>query len=270
MVLLLVACKQVNSKNGAQRAEHAADTVKTETAQANFEETPHHYSNDSITALISLFRERNIDKISNKIIFPLRRAYPVPSIKNQEEFKRRFNEVFDKTLIERIAHSKPEQWSDVGWRGIMLDDGVLWISEDDGMITAVNYQSDFEKKRRTELILTEKRNLHASLKNFESPAYRIKTDSYLIRIDELTANKYRYASWKTGENESSEPDIVLKNGKLEFQGSGGNHMITFVNGNYLYKVYRNIIGEENRPEITLIIEKDGEIILTQDGTLISE
>jgi hypothetical protein len=53
-------------------------------------------------------------------------------------------------------------------------------------------------------------------------------------------------------------------------GSGGNHVFTFVNGIYTYKVYRNIMGEGTPPDITLEIEKNEEIILATDGTLIIE
>ena len=120
------------------------------------------------------------------------------------------------------------------------------------------------------MINKEKENLHVSLKVFESPTYKIKTKNYLIRIDELTNYKYRYASWKISEKESSKPDIILNNGELKFDGSGGNHVITFVNGNYTYKVYRYCIGEENSPDITLDIEKNGQIILSEDGNLIIE
>ncbi len=89
----------------------------------------------------------------------------------------------------------------------------------------------------------------------------------MIRIDKLSDYKYRYASWKTIKIESSKPDIILNNGELEFEGSGGNHVITFSNGKYTYKIYRNIIGEDNSPDITFEVEKDGKIILTEDGTL---
>ena len=61
----------------------------------------------------------------------------------------------------------------------------------------------------------------------------------------------------------------MNNGELEFEGSGGNHVITFSNANYTYKVYRNIIGEDNSPHITLEVEKDGKLILTEDGTIIN-
>ena len=39
----------------------------------------------------------------------------------------------------------------MGWRGIMLNDGVLWMENSDGIITAVNHQTDIEKKLRIEL-----------------------------------------------------------------------------------------------------------------------
>lgn len=148
------------------------------------------------------------------------------------------------------------------WRGV--------IDSDEGKITAVNYQSDFEKKLKKDLINKEKENLHSSLKNYKSPTYKIKTKNYLIRIDELSNKKYRYASWKVNEKEYSKPDIILKNGELDFQGSGGNHVIIFTNRNYTYKIYRNIIGEKNSPDITLEVEKDGRNILSQDETLLTE
>jgi len=59
----------------------------------------------------------------------------------------------------------------------------------------------------------------------------------------------------------------LYNGELKYQGSGGNRTITFFNKNYTYKIYRNILGAKDSPDITLTVEKDGKIILTQDGTL---
>ena len=96
----------------------------------------------------------------------------------------------------------------------MLNDGVLWMENSDGIITAVNHQTDIEKKLRIELIAKDKIFLHAALKNFETPTYKIKTKTSLIRIDELTNHKYRFALWKLGEKESSEPDIIIKNGKL--------------------------------------------------------
>jgi len=270
--LLLLGCNQTNNKNKTVISEKLADTADNSRKQDekdSYDELKD-FEIDSIKAVINLFREKDIDRISNKISYPIYRQYPIPPIKDQKEFIKRFNEIFDQILIDKIANSKISQWSEVGLRGIMLDDGDLWMENSDGLITNINYQSDFEKNFRTRMIAKETDNLHTSLKTFQSPIYKIKTNKYLIRIDELTDYKYRYASWKVDEKETSKPDIVLNNGQWEQQGSGGNHVINFVNGIYTYKVYRNIMGEGNSPDITLEIEKNGKIILTTDGTLIIE
>ena len=223
-----------------------------------------------IKNVIRLFQQSNIDSISSVISFPLRREYPLPDINNEREFKQRFSEIFDKTLIDKIANSKPEQWSEVGWKGIMLDNGLVWIDSYEGKIIALNYQSNFEKKQFQKQIENERQKLHNSLKKFQRPAYKIITRNYLIRIDKLSDYKYRYASWKKGKNDSSKPDIIINNGEIEYQGSGGNHVITFTNGNYTYKIYRNIIGDDDSPDITLEVEKDGKTLLTEGGKLLKE
>ena len=169
-----------------------------------------------------------------------------------------------------MVNSKVEQWSKVGWRGIMLDNGTIWLDESGEKIIAINYQSDSEKQMKEELIVQQKEELHPSLKSFESPKYRIKTKNYLIRIDALGDYQYRYASWKLGEKESSKPDIILSYGKLEYQGSGGNHVFTFLNGDFTYNVYRTIIGGENSAPFSLEIEENGTIILTEDGELVTD
>lgn len=227
------------------------------------------YKIANINNVIALFKQKDIDKISTVIKFPLNRDFPIPSIKDEKEFTKRFSEVFDKVLIEKIANSKTKQWSEAGWRGIMLDSGILWIDSTEGKIIAVTYQSDFERKLKKDLIDKEKKNLDVSLKKFDSPIYKIKTKKHLIRIDKISDYKYRYASWRISEKESSKPDIILKNGKWESLGSGGNHVITFTSANYTYRIYRNIIGEDNSPDITLEVEKNGKIILNEDGTLVT-
>lgn len=221
----------------------------------------------SIQKLIKLFQTKNVDGISKIISYPLNREYPIPAVKNEADFKKRFNMIFDQKLIGIITSSKIDQWSEVGWRGIMLDRGDLWI-ETDGTITALNYQSEFETKQKKDLIAKQKTKLHASLKSFLVPVYKFKTKNYLIRIDEQVNNKYRYASWKIGNSESSKPDLILTDGEWENDGTGGNHTITFKKGEFNYIIYRGIIGEKNSAEISLTVEQKGKIILQQDGKLL--
>jgi hypothetical protein len=225
---------------------------------------------DSIQKLIELFKKNDIEGISNKITYPLKRDYPIPPIHNKEEFKERFYEVFDQKLIENIAQSELSQWSEVGWRGIMLDNGVVWMSFEPGFISTINYQTKREKNIQEDLIKRDKEQLHLTLRKFKCPVYKIQTEKFLIRIDELSENKYRYVSWKAGGDESNQPDLVLKNGSCEMQGSGGNHEFTFVNGIYTYKVRRNILGERDSPDVTVQVEKGDEIIFIAPGSLIGD
>lgn len=261
-LFLLWGCNPADRKTTSLTEDQPADTTQTPKLEDSHA--------DDIKNVIALFKTGDPDKIAGKINFPLTREYPIPPIGDKEEFKQRFSEVFDQVLINKIVNSKMEQWSEVGWRGIMFENGLLWMANSDGVITAVNYQSDAEKKLRQDLITKDKQNLHASLKTFENPVYKIKTKNHLIRIDELTDSRYRYASWKITGKESSQPDIILDNGEAEADGNGGNHMIIFSKDSYTYKIYRILMGAEGSPEVTLEVERDGKLILTEDGKLIME
>ncbi len=263
---LLLGCNQKSSKKEPTTHEQPVDTAGKQTKQLDLNDE----QIERVKTIIALFKENNIDKISNQINYPLYRKYPIPPIKDKEAFKQRFNEVFDTVLINKIANSQLEQWSAMGWQGVMLDNGIVWLGYTDAVITAVNYQSDLEKKLREALIIKDKENLHPSLKTLVSPTYKIQTKKYHIRIDELTNYKYRYASWKMGEKESSKPDIILTDGEKVFEGSGGNHVFTFVNEHYTYKVYRTMVENPKMPEIRLYIIKDGKEILKEEGKLIMD
>lgn len=188
-------------------------------------------------------------------------------MQNGTDFKKRFDQIFDSKSINQISTSRIEQWSDVGWRGIMLDNGVLWI-DTDGRIIAFNYQSPFEAHQKQKIILNEKKNLFSTLRQYKLPVYKFTTQNYLIRIDQLKNGKYRYASWKLGKKESTKPDLVLTNGEISMDGSGGNHTITFKKGEFNYIIYRKIIGEKASPEINLTVEQNNKLILQQNGKMI--
>jgi len=48
-----------------------------------------------ISNFIDCFKTQNIEKLSSLISFPLKREYPIPDIKNKQEFLKRYNEIFD-------------------------------------------------------------------------------------------------------------------------------------------------------------------------------
>lgn len=219
----------------------------------------------AVSEVISLFKKGNISGIANKISYPLNRAYPIPAVKNKQEFIKRYHQIFDKSFTTKIASSSVNDWSQVGWRGIMFDNGNLWIDED-GKITVINYQSGFEKKQKQQLIQKQKETIHTSLKKFSNPELVLTTKTYLIRIDALAEGNYRFASWKS-KNQKLQPDLILLNGTIETSGSGGNHSYIFQNKEYKYEVSINVIGTSETPEATLIVYKDDKAILSQDGKL---
>lgn len=223
----------------------------------------------NVENIIRAFGTNDISKISKLLVYPIEREYPIPPIKNESAFIKNFNHIFDEALVNDIKKSTLDDWQQVGWRGVSFKNGVLWINSE-GKIIRINYQSQFEKNQHQQLINQEKKNIYPSLKVFKNAVYKIKIHSYTIRIDELDNGNYRYASWKRNKSEDSKPDLVLNNGVLKFEGSGGNHTITFKNKLFTYTIYRNVLGTSETPEINLIVEKNGRRILSEDGTLINE
>jgi len=218
-----------------------------------------------VQSVIKLFKNKNITAISNNITYPLHREEPIPSIANATQMKQRFNQVFDTQLIQEIANSKPSQWESMGWRGVMLNGGTIWL--DGHKIKAINYSSDAEQKYKAQLISQQKNQLHSSVKNFKTPELQFKTAKFQVRIDAMPNGKYRYASWGTKQSQAAKPDLILNQGRVEMDGSGGDHHYIFNSGTYQYVVYRNVLGTSETPDVTLEVTQKGKKILSQAGKL---
>jgi hypothetical protein len=217
----------------------------------------------AVTSFINAVKKGNIEKLSNKISYPLNRAYPLPSIKNKQEFVKRYKEVFDDNLTKKIVNSDiAKDWDAVGWRGIMLLNGELWL-DTDGKLIAVNHQSKPEAKEQARLIDAEKNKLHPSILNFKQPVLVFETAQYRIRIDDLGNNNYRYASWPIKIKMSDKPALILTRGKWTPDGSGGNHNYQFKSDDYTYTCFITVMGEANTPPALLTISKAGKEILSQ-------
>lgn len=215
-----------------------------------------------VNTFITSVKNGSVEKLSNKIKYPLNRTYPIPAITNKQEFIKRYKEVFDDELIKKIVNSKTStDWSDVGWRGIMLLNGELWL-DTNGKLIAVNHQSKLEAKEQARLINMDKNKLHPSISNFIRPVLVFETAQYRIRIDDLGNNKYRYASWPVISKMSDKPSLVLTNGQYDPDGSGGSGNFNFKSGIYLYTCFISARGE-NTALGYLIIKKNNTKILSQ-------
>lgn len=169
-----------------------------------------------IREFIQNVKENNVEAIAENIQYPFYREYPIPPINSEEEFIRRYSQIFDDSLRQLIVRSNiHKDWDAMGWRGIMLINGVLWLNYGRGLLS-VNYQSDFEKKLWERIVKKMKSKLYPSLREFKEPVLFMITKSFKIRIDYLGNSKYRYASWSVDETQSDEPDLVLTSDKIEY------------------------------------------------------
>jgi hypothetical protein len=210
------------------------------------------------------------ETISDMISYPFDREYPIPIIKNKQEFIKRYNEIFDDSLKQMIINSDPSKdWADMGWRGLMFKQGDIWI-DFNGRLMTINYQSAYEKDLLKKYILDDKNNLNPALREFYRPLYILETSKFIIRIDELENYKFRYASWPIFKTMLDKPDLILYNGEFVAEGTGGNHSYQFKNGDYTYECSIIIMGEEGSPPARLTIIKDDTEILSQNATIVKK
>ncbi|MGL4712991.1 MAG: hypothetical protein ACRCWP_10700 [Shewanella sp.] len=215
-----------------------------------------------VQKLIDAAKTNDIEAIAKRVAYPLKREYPIPAIQNTQEMVARFNQVFDSQLLELIAHSKVDaDWQTMGWRGIMLGNGVVWL-DFDGKIIAINYQTPVEAKLKAEHVAKQQTALHPSVSEFVSPALSWQTAKFMIRVDDMGNSQYRYAAWAKGKSLSEKPDLVLNKGKRVFDGSGGNHSYQFRSGPYQYYCYVTVLGTSDSSPGELVVFKNDQEILT--------
>ncbi len=227
-------------------------------AEPNFENT--------VKKIVTVVASNDRKALANLVSYPLQRKVPLASIDNPKQFLEAYDEIVDEKFIKSISMSKAStDWSEMGWRGIMFQSGALWLDED-GKITAINYQTEIGKRKRSELIEADKQKIHDSLRNFVEPVLEWETAKYRIRIDQIDIDKFRYAVWPVKKKSSEKPDLVLKNGTLTFDGSGGNHHYDFKSGEVLYQCFVWVIGAEDTPFGEIKVYKHQKLVLSQPVT----
>jgi len=221
-----------------------------------------------IKTFISNVKNDKKEAVANMISYPFKREYPIPTIKNKTEFIKRYNEIFDvdlKTEISKSNHAK--DWSEVGWRGIMLNQGTVWF-DTEGRLISINHQSKLEKDLKTKIIAKDKAKLHSSMAKFKAPECVLETSKFRIRIDDLGNNVYRYASWSIKKQMSEKPDLVITNGKVIMDGNGGNHRFEFKKGEYAYECHISPLREKGTAAARLKIYQNKKVILSQDAKIV--
>ncbi|MEV3819753.1 hypothetical protein [Aeromonas dhakensis] len=216
-----------------------------------------------VQKVIDAAKARDQQALARQIKYPFKREYPIPVINNSSEMMARFDEVFDEAILKRIASSRAGQdWQAMGWRGIMLGSGEVWL-DFDGKVIGINHQTAQAAKRKAELVAKQKSDLYPGLREYKRPELMWQTEKFTIRIDELGDGRYRYASWAKGKALSDKPDLVLKNGTVRMEGSGGNHTYLFTNGPYRYECAVTVLGEQGMPPGELVVYQNDVAIMHQ-------
>ncbi len=219
---------------------------------------------------VKCIKANDINRLATFISFPLERPYPIPSIKDKQELSERYSEIFDDSLTALIVNSNIyEDWTAMGYRGIMLLHGVIWLDYD-GSLIAVNYMSDKAISLQNSLIEKDRKTLHESLKEYVAPVHILKTSKFLIRIDQLQNGKFRYAVCSVNSDFSKRSDLIVFDGKRILDGSGGNHRYEFTNGEYKYVCFINVLSSNDYPPAELVVYKDKNIILEEPAEIVRQ
>lgn len=221
-----------------------------------------------VKSFVDIIKKREVNSLAKIMSFPFRREQPFSDIKDSMDLVTRYNEVFDDSLSALIINSSlVNDWSSVGWRGIMLHNGLLWLDYD-GKLIRVNYQSPAEQSRKKVLETAERDSLHSSSSTYIKNHIKLETDSFKIRIDEIGISEFRYVAWHADSSTTSLPMEVIEGGKIFIEGSGGNYRLEFKNGTITYEIEVIVMGEDGSPPARLNIYENEKTIISHNAIIV--
>lgn len=129
-------------------------------------------------------------------------------------------------------------------------------------------QKEIELSKKEKQIKSESKKfeIHKKLADLDSEIENniilCQNAKFIIKIDNLKNRSIRYISWNRPKTMEEEPDLILYDGHVENNGTGGGYTYTFKNGVWNYIIENSLMGEtETSVGLFLKIEKDGVIKL---------
>ena len=180
-------------------------------------------------------------------------------VTTKTDFIERFDEYFDESLSNKIANSTLDDWDMMGWRGIMFDNGLIWLDQD-GSFRHSNYETKKAKELRLEAIEKDKSLLHPMMRDFLHNNHQWETQTSIIRIDKLANNKYRFSSW-ANHDISTIPDLIINNGTFKCDGTACYEVYTFESNNLKLVVGTGGISSVSSPKVSIDIYINDRLIL---------
>lgn len=98
----------------------------------------------------------------------------------------------------------------------------------------------------------------------------IKTKKFKIKIDKQPNGNYLYQSWGANTKISAKPSMIISDGEVIPDGSGGNYYFEFNNNGTLYQVWRNYLTNSSKkaPYTLVVIDGNGETLVRQDAQVV--
>lgn len=187
-----------------------------------------------IKHLQSLFDPLDKVAVSRHIHYPISVKYPL-EIRNEAEMLEHWDLLFDEALVSRIAESQPSDWDKVGWRGVMLDNGAVWVADGSGKIIATNYTTQRAQQLFEAFTENLKKRLHPSVSKYSKSKMDMFSTKYRLRMDWLDDKVLRLALWESGQDISSKPQVVIESDEWRIEGSGGYIYATFRKNGHRYE-----------------------------------
>ncbi|MDQ0782377.1 hypothetical protein [Chryseobacterium sp. W4I1] len=100
----------------------------------------------------------------------------------------------------------------------------------------------------------------------------IKTKKFKIRIDKQPNGKYLYQSWAANAKITSKPSMIISDGELIPDGTGGNYYFSFINKGFTYQVWRNYLTDSasKAPYTLSVSDENGNEVVNQDGFVVKQ
>ena len=100
----------------------------------------------------------------------------------------------------------------------------------------------------------------------------IITKKFKIRIDLQPNGKYLYQAWGANSKITSKPNMIISDGELIPDGSGGNYYYDFTNKGYHYQIWRNYLTDSatKAPYTLVVSDENGNTVVEQDGQVVKK
>lgn len=101
-------------------------------------------------------------------------------------------------------------------------------------------------------------------------SFIIKTKKFKIKVDKQPNGKYLYQSWGVKGKISTKPSMIISDGDLIPDGTGGNYYYEFNNNGYTYQIWRNYLTDSPKtaPYTLMVTDKNGKTIVNQAGYVV--